>query len=142
MAEVSGKPTKFQATAKATDLDRVWSLWTDVDSWPTWDLGLTKASIDGPMTIGARGTIVGQNNRASRFEVIKIDPGKSFVFAIRLPGGRMILIREIDEENITHRVMFTGISKSIFGALVGRPNMELIGPSVDAVIELAERKTI
>jgi hypothetical protein len=54
----------------------------------------------------------------------------------------MIMIRELDEENITHRVLITGIAKNIFGAMLGRPNMELIGDSVDAVIELAERKTI
>lgn len=141
MAEVSGKPTKFEAKGKTSAVDKVWSLWTDVDSWAKWDKGLKKAQLDGPMTIGTRGTVVDNNDRASRFEVIKIKPGESFVYEIRLPGGRMLVIREIDEENITHRVMFTGISKTFFGALVGRPNMELIGPTVDAVIELAEQKS-
>lgn len=140
MAEVSGKPTKFQATAKATELDQIWSLWTDVDSWPSWDQGVKKASLDGPMTVGARGSIIDSNDRASNFEVIKIDPGKSFVFATRLPGGQMIMIRELDEENITHRVLITGIAKNIFGAMLGRPNMELIGVSVDELISLAQSR--
>ena len=140
MAEVSGKPVKFQASASTKEIDRVWSLWTDVDTWPDWDKGLKSAVLDGPMRVGAVGTIVDNSNRASRFQVVQIKPGESFVYEIRLPGGRMMVIREIDEINITHRVMFTGLSRTFFGALVGRPNMELIGETVDAVIEIAENR--
>ena len=141
MAEFSGKPVKFEARASTEAIDRVWSLWTDVDTWAEWDKGLKSATLDGPMRLGANGTVVDNKGRASRFEITEIKPGKSFVFEIRLPGGRMVLTKEIAENQIRHQVKFLGLSRSLFAALVGRPNMDLIGPTVDAVVEMAESRT-
>lgn len=140
MAEVSGKPVKFSATASTKAIDMVWSLWTDVDTWPEWDKGLKSAVLDGPMRVGATGTIVDINGRASRFQITEIKPGDSFVYEIRLPAGRMVVIREIADELIRHQVKFLGPSRSFFAALVGRPNMELMGETVDAVIDRAENR--
>ena len=138
MAEFAGKPIKFAAWRQTSAIDQVWSLWMDIKNWSEWDEAISATEFDGPMRVGAKGTITDNQGRLSRFEVTEIKPADSFVVEVKLPGGRMVLIKEIAEDFIRHQVKFLGISRSFYGALLGRPMMDLVGPSVDSVVEIAE----
>ena len=140
MADFAGKPTKFAAWKQASSIDSVWSLWMDVKTWPEWDKWIQSAHLDGPMRVGAKGSIVDVNNKPYSFEVTEIKPLDSFVCEVKLPGGRMVMIKEIAEDYIRHQIKFLGISRSFYGALLGRPMMDLVGPSVDAIEDLASKK--
>ena len=40
-------------TIVAASADRVWAIWQDVASWPAWNAGVERATLDGPFATGS-----------------------------------------------------------------------------------------
>lgn len=145
MIESSGTPRSFTARGTCANPERVWQRWTDPQSWQEWDKGLTGASIVGEFRAGATGTIVGLDGRRSRFVVDAVDPGRSVRWHVPLPGAWMRLVRTLDRTDaghlVTHHVQFTGLLSPLWARLLGRRFQPLLGPSVAALIALADAPT-
>lgn len=145
MTETSGTWRDFEARTTCAEPGRVWQLWTAPHTWGEWDRGLAAARLDGEFRAGAVGTIVGLDGRESRFVVDHVDPGRSVRWHVPLPGARMELTRSLDAEGprrrLTHRVRFTGPLSRPWGWLLGRRFKPMLGPTVDALVALAERPT-
>jgi uncharacterized protein YndB with AHSA1/START domain len=46
--------------------ERVWSLWTDIESWSRWNPGVVRAELDGPFAEGATGSVRAAGGPASK----------------------------------------------------------------------------
>src|SRR3954454_15727256 len=70
-------------------IDVVWSVFTDVERWPTWASSFTSVElVDGPMRLGAKARI-GQPRLATVvWEVTKWEPGRSWTWTATGPGAR------------------------------------------------------
>jgi uncharacterized membrane protein len=70
-------------------IDVVWSIFTDVERWPTWASSFTSVElIDGPMRLGARARIRQPRLPTVVWEVTKWDPGRSWTWVVTSPGAR------------------------------------------------------
>jgi hypothetical protein len=65
----------------------VWQVWTDVASWPEWDVSKEIARLDGEFAVGTVGWAKQRGNLGGLFMITLIDPGKRFVTECPLPVG-------------------------------------------------------
>jgi uncharacterized membrane protein len=67
----------------------VWSVFTDVERWPTWASSFTSVElIDGPMRLGAKARIRQPRLPTLVWEVTKWSPGHSWTWTATSPGAR------------------------------------------------------
>src|SRR5512132_3015926 len=70
-------------------VDVVWSVFTDVERWPTWAASFTSVElIDGPMRLGAKARIRQPRLPTVVWEVTKWEPGRSWTWVATGPGAR------------------------------------------------------
>src|SRR5256885_11496401 len=70
-------------------IDVVWSVFTDVERWPTWAASFTSVElIDGPMRLGAKARIRQPRLPTVIWEVTKWEPGRSWTWVATGPGAR------------------------------------------------------
>jgi uncharacterized membrane protein len=70
-------------------IDVVWSVFTDVERWPTWASSFTSVElIDGPMRLGAKARISQPRLPTVVWEVTKWEPGRSWTWTTTAPGAR------------------------------------------------------
>jgi uncharacterized membrane protein len=70
-------------------IDVVWSVFSDVERWPTWAASFTSVElIDGPMRLGAKARIRQPRLPTVVWEVTKWEPGRSWTWTAAGPGAR------------------------------------------------------
>jgi len=70
-------------------IDVVWSVFTDVERWPTWASSFTSVDlVDGPMRLGAKARIRQPRLPTVVWEVTKWEPGRSWTWVATGPGAR------------------------------------------------------
>lgn len=102
----------------------VWRLWTDFSTWPQWDPETERASLDGPLQLGATGTLKGKGAPESRLDITRFEPQVRYEFSTVLPfGGRLVILRELSSEQgrtqFTHDVRFEGFGGWLLAPFFG-----------------------
>ena len=70
-------------------IEVVWSVFTDVERWPTWASSFTSVElIDGPMRLGAKARIRQPRLPTVVWEVTKWEPGRSWTWTATSLGAR------------------------------------------------------
>jgi uncharacterized membrane protein len=70
-------------------IEVVWSVFTDVERWPTWASSFTSVElIDGPMRLGARARIGQPRLPTVIWQVTKWEPGRSWTWTATTPWAR------------------------------------------------------
>ncbi|HUY52903.1 MAG TPA: SRPBCC family protein [Streptosporangiaceae bacterium] len=67
----------------------VWQVWTDVDSWPEWDVSKEIARLDGEFRAGSSGWAKQRGNLGGPFSILTVEPGRRWVTECPLPLGRV-----------------------------------------------------
>jgi uncharacterized protein YndB with AHSA1/START domain len=122
--------------------ERVWALWTDIPGWPSWNPGVARAELDGPVTEGATGTVRAKGGPASTLKVLAIEPERRLVTEaserfMRLRFEQELTDAEGGELRITHGVTMTGLATPLMRYTVGAQLERSIPATVAAVVELA-----
>jgi len=72
--------------------DRVWGVWSDVNSWPEWNPDMKESRLDGPLRVGTRGMINTRSGGKHDVVVTQVEDGKSFELeSTALPMTRMAI---------------------------------------------------
>jgi uncharacterized protein YndB with AHSA1/START domain len=135
---------EFEHSVRApASRERVWTLWTDISRWPSWNPGVGRAELDGPLAEGATGTVRGVGGPASTLRVLAIEPQRRFVTEtserlVRLRFEHELADAEDGQLLITHRVRMTGPATPLLQHTIG-PRLERSIPA--ALRALAERAT-
>ena len=128
----------------SADSETIWSIWTDVPNWKSWDTGLQDAEIEEAFQLNAKGKIISLEGRTSKFEVTAFEAGKTYTIRTKLPFGSLYVKRYLSEESgqlsFTHEVWFTGFSKGLFGKLFGSKFKEILPGVLENVKKIAEQK--
>ncbi len=74
----------------AADPAAVWAVWTDVASWPEWDVSKEIARLDGQFGPGVQGWAKQRANLGGSFTITAVDPGRRWVSECPLPLGRVV----------------------------------------------------
>jgi hypothetical protein len=68
----------------------VWErAYASVEAWPKWNAEIRRASLNGPLALGAEAKIVFRTGLRLRFQVVEFEEGRLFTDESRMPGARM-----------------------------------------------------
>src|SRR3954454_11717684 len=124
--------------------EAVWKRYTDVKLWSEWSKGVEESELDGEFEAGNKGTVKPPNLPRSQFELIEVEPERSFTSQTKLPGGTIRLEHTLEPTDggtrITHRTTIEGPLGSVWSRVVGWVVKRELAPSVDRLAELAVEK--
>jgi len=104
--------------------EAIWRRWTQVERWPEDDPSVLSAHLDGPLALGATGSVQPRRSRSSRLTVTALEPLRRCTTAAPLPVGRLNFEHTLepmaDGVRCTHRVRLPGPLAPLFGRLIGR----------------------
>jgi hypothetical protein len=68
----------------------VWErAYANANAWPNWNAEIKRASLDGPLLLGAKAKIVFGTGLRLHFQVVEFEQGRLFTDESRMPGARM-----------------------------------------------------
>jgi uncharacterized membrane protein len=101
----------------------VWEVFSDVERWPDWTASVTRlTALDGPgLGVGKRFEIVQPRMPKLRWTVTDLEPGSSWTWEQRSPGGRTVARHEVLWEGDDHTLVRQQLDQGgPVGAVVGR----------------------
>jgi hypothetical protein len=131
-----GTNRSFHYSVKAVSSSTaIWERWMDVATWGDWDLGLKSASSASALALGTAGRLVPKNGPTATFKVTEFDPGVSYAFATKMPGGVLIVRRTItafsaNHVEFRHDVWFDGPLAWLWSALYGKRFRQALPPTM------------
>ena len=104
--------------------DRVWRVWSDVNSWPEWNPDMKASRLDGPLKLGATGNIDTRSGGKHDVVVTQFEQGRSFELeSTALPGTKMAIRATITPSGsgtrITQGFEPRGVLAPIVGPMMG-----------------------
>jgi hypothetical protein len=90
--------------------EQIWALWSDVDNWPEWDLGLVACWLQGAFAPGTTFTLRPRGSDQDITATLNVvEPNRRFSDATVLPFGTLQAIHEIDTDSgmtkVTHTIV-------------------------------------
>ena len=109
------------SVATSAKKETIWRLWEDVENWKKFDTLLEYSRLDDDQRFiaGATGVIKARGASKTRFELIEVQPGVSFIEKLKVPLYQSIELHRYFEESaagstvFTHEVRFKGRLRSI-----------------------------
>ena len=131
----------------------VWKLWEDVENWKDYDTILEYSYLldNAKFEVGALGYVKADGAPKTKFEIIAVDRGNSFVESLKLPLWstlelkRYVSKNEDDETIFTHEVEFKGIMKRAYYLLLAKTfkkELYLVMGRMRALAESREKEAI
>jgi uncharacterized protein YndB with AHSA1/START domain len=123
-----------------TSRERVWELWIDVTRWPSWNPGIGRVQLEGPVSEGATGTIRALGGPTSTFKVLTVERGQRLVTEASQRLVRLRFEHELADLNdgrllVTHRVRMTGPATPLLRHTIGARLKRTIPAALDALVE-------
>ena len=113
----------YSTTVKGIAVDRLWSVWSDVDAWHTWQSDLDHAKLDGPFAAGSTFQLKAKGGPRVRIALLTVEPNRRFVDLTRFPLAKMYgehqFIARGDEIEIRTSISVEGALGFLWRKLVG-----------------------
>jgi uncharacterized protein YndB with AHSA1/START domain len=123
--------------------DKVWSVWSDPNSWSRWNSGITSAEVDGPIANGTKGKMTA--NRGSTHEVTFSNVVEGRGFSMSMAGPPLASITFSCEiapngtgSTIAQNVTIAGPLAFLFGPMMGAEMAKHFIPVLDDLARTAE----
>jgi hypothetical protein len=121
----------------------VWEMaYANVDAWPQWNAEIKRASLDGPLALGATAKIVFGTGLRLRFRVVEFEEGHLFTDEARLPGARMghrhrIEPTESGGSHLINTIYIEGALAPLWRRIMGPAAARALPDAQREVVELA-----
>lgn len=121
----------------------VWEkAYADAEAWPKWNVEIKRASLDGPLAIGAEAKIVFGTGLRLRFRVVELEDGRLFTDESRLPGARMghrhlLEPTEGGGSRLTNTIYIEGPLAPLWRRILGPAATRTLPDAQRAVVDLA-----
>lgn len=114
----------------------------DASAWPHWNAEIKRATLDGPLQLGARARIVFGTGLRLRFRVTEFEPGRLFTDESRLPGARMGHRHLVEPapgggSSLTNTIYIEGPLAPLWRRILGPAAARTLPDAQRAVAELA-----
>ena len=120
--------------------ERIWAVMQQVDGWPRWDTGLSRAELPGAFSAGAQGSIQFRRNTIP-FLLSAVSAERGFTALTRLPLAEVRHIHAQETSAIgtrlTHRIEIRGPLSWLYGWSLGRRLRDDLAPSMRRLARLA-----
>jgi Polyketide cyclase / dehydrase and lipid transport len=121
----------------------VWEkTYADAETWPQWNNEIKRASLDGPLMLGAKAKIVFRTGLRLRFEVVEFEQDRLFTDESRLPGARMGHRHLVEPtapggSKLTNTIYIEGPLSPLWHRILGPAAARTLPDAQRAAIELA-----
>jgi hypothetical protein len=120
----------------------VWQeAYADAAAWPKWNAEIKRASLNGPLALGAKAKIVFGTGLRLRFGVVEFEDGHLFTDESRLPGARMghrhLIEPTKNGSRLTNTIYIEGALAPLWQRLMGPAAARTLPDAQRAVVELA-----
>jgi len=113
----------YSTTVKGIPVNRLWSVWSDVDAWHTWQPDLDHAKLDGVFAAGSTFQLKPKGGPRVRIALVTVEPNRRFVDVTRFPLARMYgehqFIARGDDIEIRTSISVEGALGFLWRKLVG-----------------------
>ena len=114
-------------TTKASQ-KTIWKLWEDVENWKDYDTILEYSYLDddAEFVVGAKGFVKADGAPKTKFEIIAVDQGNSFIESLKLPLWSTLELKRYVSKNddgetvFTHEVEFKGFMRRAYYLLLAK----------------------
>ncbi len=122
----------------------VYKHYKNVNAWKNWDHEVKESSIDGKFENGTIGTLTPAKGPKAKFTLTEINHTQSFSSVTKLPLCTMTFTHKLEAHNtyhtkVTHTVSFTGLSRFIFGRLIGSQIQKSLPTTMLGLKKLCEK---
>lgn len=120
----------------------VWKrAYADAGAWPEWNAEIKRATLDGPLNLGAKAKIAFNTGLRLRFEVVEFEQGRLFTDESRLPGARMghrhLVEPTADGSRLTNTIYIEGPLAPLWRRILGPAAVRTLPDAQLAVAKLA-----
>ncbi len=122
----------------------IWrAAYEEAEAWPRWNAEIRRATLDGPLALGAQAKIVFRSGLRLRFRVVEFEPGRLFTDESRLPGARMGHRHLVEptpdgKSKLTNTIYIEGPLAPLWRRILGPAAARTLPDAQRAVVELAE----
>ncbi|MCK9874626.1 SRPBCC family protein [Frankia sp. Ag45/Mut15] len=104
--------------------EAVWKLYTNPESWGTWDSGIVGLTLDGPFVPGTTGKLTPKGQDPVTITLVEVVENRSFIDETNLGGIVLRAIHRLEpvdggRTRITHRIEITGPEADTLGPQIG-----------------------
>lgn len=101
----------------------IWSLMSDVDSWPSWNRGVEHIALEGPFATGTWFTMTLPGDQTLRSQLIDVTPLRGF--------ADRTLVDALDV-TVTHTLepVASGSTRIVYRISADGPDAEQVGPAI------------
>lgn len=131
----------MEANASA---ERVWRIWSDVGTWPSWNPDVLSIQIEGPFASGTRGEMTTKAGGKHAITLQQVQPGRSFNLETSpIPLGRFTFQCEVrpagsGASTISQSISIGGPLGPLYSAMMGRRIADSFGPILGGLKAAAE----
>ena len=125
--------------------ERVWRLWSDTSTWPSWNPDVQQVKLDRPLGSGATGTMQTRSGGTHNIAIRDVEPGRSFVLqSDGVPATKLLFKCEVAPlpagSRISQSVTLQGPLSFIFGPMMGGRIAQSFRPLLQGLASAAERE--
>ena len=136
--------TQHSIKTKASP-ESIWALWSDINTWKTWDHGIENGEIKGPFIEGANGWLKPKGGPKVKFKILRAEKNKIFHNRSSLPLTSLDFIHTLERDGdytiVTQRVEMTGLLTFIFAKVIGSGIKKDMPSAMAKLVEMAEKKS-
>ncbi len=124
-------------------IEKLFSLYTDVSGWSSWDPDVKSSSIDGQFSSGATGTLKPSSGPKAKITFTAVVKNRLFTVESKLPLCTMRFEHELspvgNQIQALHRVSFVGFLSPLFGRLIGSQIQKGLPRTLEGLKHAAEQ---
>jgi uncharacterized protein YndB with AHSA1/START domain len=125
--------------------EKVWRIWSDTSTWPSWNPDVQEVSLDRPLSTGASGTMRTKSGGTHRISIGDVEQGRSFVLqSDGVPASKLHFKCEVEPlaagSRISQSVTLTGPLAFLFGPMMGGRIAQSFQPLLKGLADVAERE--
>ena len=122
-------------------IESVWRILSDLENWPSWNKGVSKIRVNGPIVPGTSFVWTANGSKiTSRLE--EVEPPRRIAWSGRMPGIRATHVWELRAEGAGTRVRteesFEGIVAGIFRGIMTKTLVKAINQGTASLKAVAE----
>jgi len=123
--------------------ERVWALWSDPATWPSWNPDVESMTLNGPFQPGTTGVMKTRAGRTHQMLLAAVEPGHSFHLETSvIPGTRFTFICRVTPGSggatISQAIDMRGPLAPIVSPLAGGGIAKGFGPLLEGLKKAAE----
>jgi hypothetical protein len=122
---------------------RVWRVWSDVNTWPEWNPDMKESRLNGPLKIGATGTINTRSGGKHDVVVTQFEEGRSFELeSTAMPMTKMAIRATVTSTltgtRIAQAFEARGLLAPVVGPMMAGPILKTFNSVLQGLAKKAE----